>query len=75
MSEPINRKVLDISHHNDVQSWADIRGAGIVGIIHKATQGTGYADPTCLERALCALNAGLLWGGRPAAAAGALAAS
>lgn len=62
MGEAINRKVLDISHHNTVQSWDAVRNAGVVGIIHKATQGTGYVDPTYLERARGALNAGLLWG-------------
>src|SRR5262245_19938800 len=58
----INRKVLAISHHNAVTAWSSVRGAGIVGIIHKATQGTGYVDPTYLERARGALNAGLVWG-------------
>jgi GH25 family lysozyme M1 (1,4-beta-N-acetylmuramidase) len=58
----INRKVLDISHHNDVASWASIRSAGIVGIIHKATEGTGYTDDQYLKRCAPAMNAGLMWG-------------
>src|SRR5262245_55525196 len=40
----INRKVLDISHHNTVTSWQAVRNAGIVGIIHKATEGGSYVD-------------------------------
>jgi GH25 family lysozyme M1 (1,4-beta-N-acetylmuramidase) len=58
----INRKVLDISHHNDVESWSAVKNAGIVGIIHKATEGTSYTDDQYLKRAGPALNAGLLWG-------------
>jgi len=57
-----NRKVLDISHHNDVTSWDQVRAAGIVGVIHKATEGTGYVDPMYLKRAGPAMNAGLFWG-------------
>lgn len=59
---PINRKVLDISHHNTVQSWRQIRAAGIIGVIHKATEGTGYTDPKYLKRCAPAMRAGLLWG-------------
>jgi len=58
----INRKVLDLSHHNSVSSWQQVRGAGIVGIIHKATEGATYTDPDYLKRAHDAMNAGLLWG-------------
>lgn len=35
-----NRKVLDLSHHNLITSWADVKAAGIVGIIHKAMHNT-----------------------------------
>jgi GH25 family lysozyme M1 (1,4-beta-N-acetylmuramidase) len=38
--------VIDLSHHNgkvDLQKAAD---SGIVGVIHKATQGQDYVDPT-----------------------------
>jgi len=30
--------VIDLSHHNTVTSFADIKGAGVLGVIHKATQ-------------------------------------
>jgi lysozyme len=58
----INRRVLDISHHNDVTSWDQVVGAGIVGIIHKATEGTSYKDPMYVRRGGPARRAGLLWG-------------
>lgn len=58
----IVRKVLDISHHNDVSSWTQIVNAGIVGIIHKATEGTSYTDDQYAERREQAESVGLLWG-------------
>lgn len=58
----MNLKVLDISHHNDVSSFDDIKAAGIVGIIHKATQGRGMIDKMYSPRRQAALDAGLLWG-------------
>src|SRR5262245_29883817 len=58
----VNRKVLDISHHNSGQSWTQIKRAGIVGIIHKATEGASYTDDTYVRRRGPAADAGLLWG-------------
>jgi lysozyme len=58
----INRKVLDISHHNDVTSWPAVRDAGIVGIIHKATEGSSFTDDQYERRRDEAKRAGLLWG-------------
>lgn len=55
-------KVLDISHHNTISSFDRIRAAGIAGVIHKATQGTGYVDPMYGRRRQAAIDAGLLWG-------------
>jgi lysozyme len=62
MTETINRKVLDISHHNEVTSWAEVKAAGIVGIIHKATEGTSYIDDQYESARADALGVGLLWG-------------
>lgn len=39
-----------------------IRGGGIWGIIHKATQGIGYDDPQYMHRTLAARSVGLLVG-------------
>ena len=54
--------VIDISHHNTITSWSDIKEAGFVGIIHKASQGTTFVDPAYHERRQQALDSGLLWG-------------
>ena len=62
MARPINLKVLDLSHHNTVVSFQQIYSAGIRGIIHKATQGTAYVDPTYHIRIKQARAAGLLTG-------------
>ena len=55
--------VIDLSHYNTVTSFADIKTAGIVGIIHKATPGppTG-AIPLTPSRKQQARAAGLWWG-------------
>lgn len=54
--------VLDLSHHNPVYDWSAIKASGISGVIHKATQGATYIDPTYHERRAQALESGLLWG-------------
>jgi lysozyme len=55
-------KVIDISHHNTVQSFLNVRKSGILGVIHKATEGTSYVDDTYAERMNPALDADLCWG-------------
>lgn len=62
MSEAINRMVLDLSHHNNVSSWVEVRLAGIVGVIYKATEDINYVDPTYDGARVKAQNTGLLWG-------------
>jgi lysozyme len=54
--------VIDLSHFNDVTSFQEIKQNGIVGVIHKATEGTGWSDPTYASRKQQALAAGLWWG-------------
>ncbi len=61
MADPVN-VVIDLSHYNEVTSFADIKASGIVGVIHKATQGTNVVDPTYASRRPQALAAGLWWG-------------
>jgi len=58
---PIN-VVIDLSHHNPSPDFAAAKAAGIAGVIHKATQGLSYADPTYAEHRDAAIDAGLLWG-------------
>lgn len=54
--------VIDLSHYQDVTSWSEVAADGIVAIINKCTQGTGFVDPTYAERQTAAKAAGLLWG-------------
>jgi lysozyme len=55
-------RVVDISHHNTVVDLSKAAAAGIWGVIHKATQGKGYADPDYSKHRAQAHDAGLLWG-------------
>lgn len=54
--------VVDLSHFNTVSSFATVKAAGIVGVIHKATQGTSIHDQQYQNRRSAALAAGLWWG-------------
>lgn len=54
--------VIDLSHFNTVTSFSEVKAGGVVGVIHKATQGTGWMDPTYASRKEQALAAGLWWG-------------
>jgi len=58
---PLNA-VIDLSHYNQNLDFQQIAASGILGAIHKATQGTSYTDPTYQEHRQEALAAGLLWG-------------
>lgn len=61
MVTPI-RRVLDLSHHNTVSDLQVVKDAGIWGIIHKATEATGYKDNKYPGRKAGFLEIGLLWG-------------
>jgi lysozyme len=54
--------VIDLSHNNNVVNWNAIAGAGIRGVIHKATEGVSVLDHTYDARREAAVKAGLLWG-------------
>lgn len=54
--------IIDLSHNNPSVDFARAQADGIVGVIHKATQGTGFADPAYATRRRAAQDAGLLWG-------------
>jgi hypothetical protein len=54
--------VVDLSHHNGEVDLGEARDAGIVGIIHKATQGETFADAAYAGNRKKAADAGLLWG-------------
>jgi lysozyme len=54
--------VIDLSHWNTVSSWSKVKGAGIMAVIHKATEGSSYIDDQYHGRKSPALAEGLLWG-------------
>lgn len=56
--------VIDMYHGNSVKDvdFVALKKSGIFAIIHKASQGTSYADTMYSERRKAAQGAGLLWG-------------
>jgi lysozyme len=54
--------VVDISHHNGNVDLTRAQAAGVVGVIHKATQGTTMVDNMYQQNRQKAQAAGLLWG-------------
>lgn len=60
-AQPIN-VVIDISHHQQTIQFDRVRADGIVGVIHKASEGLRFVDKKYKERRQQALDAGLLWG-------------
>lgn len=63
--------VLDLSHYNEfpgdyaalVAGMKQLKARGIVGIIHKATEGVATADARYALRQKAARETGMLWGG------------
>ena len=54
--------VVDLSHHNGDVDLVAAKRDGILGVIHKASQGLAYADPAYGTNRAQAQAAGLLWG-------------
>jgi lysozyme len=54
--------IIDLSHFNENPNFALARMAGVLGAIHKATQGITFVDPTYAPHENAAKAAGLLWG-------------
>ncbi|MGA8498489.1 MAG: glycoside hydrolase family 25 protein [Xanthobacteraceae bacterium] len=54
--------VIDIYHGDPVQDFAKVRAAGIVGVIHKSSQGGAVVDQGYASRRKLALACGLKWG-------------
>ena len=61
MPDPLNA-VVDLSHHNGNVDLQQAQGDGIIGVIHKATQGLTGLDPMYPTNRTKATSAGLLWG-------------
>lgn len=58
----INPLVVDLSHWDPASDYSAVKRDGIVGVIYKATEGTGYTDPTYVSQQQAAKKAGLKWG-------------
>ena|SRR5215471_174355 len=54
--------LIDLSHWNVVETLTQCPGAGIDGVIHKCTEGTGKIDDKCAARYYLAKEANLYWG-------------
>jgi lysozyme len=54
--------VVDLSHHNSVDNFQRAYDSGIRAVIHKATQGTTYVDPTFRPHLPAMHSANLLLG-------------
>jgi len=54
-------QVIDLSHHNGVVDLEKAKASGIIGIIHKATQGISFTDPSYDQNYNQALGS-LMWG-------------
>ena len=54
--------IVDLSHHNIINSWDSLKQDGIIAVIHKSTEGTVFNDDTYQTRRKAAKKAGLLWG-------------
>ena len=61
MADPLN-VIVDLSHHNGLVDLAQAKAAGILGVIHKATQGTSFVDPNYQSNRVQAQVNGLFWG-------------
>lgn len=52
---------IDLSHWNEVESFEAVHAAGVIGIIHKVTEGHSFVDKMYESRHGNALAAGLKW--------------
>ena len=54
--------VIDISHHNTITNFQQAKDSGVIGVIHKATEGATFVDAKYNERRVQANSVGLFWG-------------
>jgi lysozyme len=52
-------KCIDISHWQDFPDFEKVKAAGVIAMIHKATEGTGYTDPNRAKNIARAMDAGI----------------
>ena len=54
--------VIDIYYGDEVEDLARTKAFGVAGVIHKASEGTGFTDRLYATRRKLAADLGLLWG-------------
>jgi lysozyme len=57
MSEVV--KCIDISHWQNFPNFTEVRAAGVIAMIHKATEGSSYVDPNRAKNISNAIKAGI----------------
>lgn len=57
MSETV--KCIDISHWQGYPDFDQVKAAGVIAMIHKCTEGTGYTDPNRARNCANAIRAGI----------------
>jgi lysozyme len=62
MAAKLQPVVIDIYHGDPVLDFAKVKAFGVVGVIHKASQGGAVVDQSYASRRKLALAAGLKWG-------------
>jgi lysozyme len=55
----MSAKCIDISHWQGFPDFAKVKAAGVIAMIHKATEGTSYVDPNRAKNVVNAMNAGI----------------
>jgi len=50
---------IDVSHHQGYIDWEEVRASGVLGMIHKATEGTSFVDDMREENCSAAIAAGI----------------
>jgi len=55
-------RVIDLYHLDPVTSFQQVKGAGIVAVIHKASEGQSHADSAYAARRKAFTDIGLKWG-------------
>jgi lysozyme len=50
---------IDISHHQDFPDFTKVKAAGVIAMIHKATEGSSYVDPNRGRNCKNAIDAGI----------------
>lgn len=53
--------IVDLNHDNEID-FEKVKQAGILAVIHKASEGATFRDEKYLSRRKLAIEAGLLWG-------------